>query len=145
MASFNKIDTFVFEVLRARHDFENAEIKVALSNTAPGSISPNPEKVEDIVEIDYANLSSRVFTGVALVRSGGTARVMANDRLGYLAQHANRARWIGGKSLESRHNWWFRLCCFAGTPLQPVVDHPACGHHIFTGSEPYRARLHRQI
>ena len=88
MASFVKINKFVDHLCSGVHNFTStvdAQMTVALSNTAPGS-EPGGNPTDDafgllsnVTEINYANLSSRQFTNVQKSLSTGTLTVDMDD------------------------------------------------------------------
>ena len=66
MATFNKVNDFVANAVH-NMDLESDQIVVALSNTAPGSETPNPASdgngvLANVTQITYTNLSSRNVT-----------------------------------------------------------------------------------
>lgn len=83
MASFNKINDFVKNAVE-NMDLASDTLKVALSNTAPGSESSNPTAdtngiLGNVTEISYSNLSSRTLTSVTSTQTSGTYKLSAAD------------------------------------------------------------------
>lgn len=83
MATFNKVNDFV---ANAVHDMDLAsdQITVALSNTAPGSETPNPTTdgngvLANVTEISYTNCSSRNVTTTSSSQTGGTYKLVLAD------------------------------------------------------------------
>ena len=84
MASFSKINDFVEDVGLEVHDFGVDTLKVALSDTAPGSETSDPTAdgngvLANVTEIDYTNCSSRDLTISSWAVSSGTAQLTLND------------------------------------------------------------------
>jgi len=83
MASFTKVNKFVENAV---HDMDLAsdQLKVALSNTAPGSESTNPTGdsggvLANITEISYSNCSSRDLTTSSSSQTSGTYKLVLAD------------------------------------------------------------------
>jgi len=89
MVAFTKINDFVEDLIDGVHNLGSDSIRIALSNTAPGSESSDPTAdgngvLANVTEISYSNYSDdltvdRVLEGVATVLSSGTATFDAND------------------------------------------------------------------
>jgi hypothetical protein len=79
MATFNKINDFVEDLANGVHDFDTDVFKYALSNTAPGSETPNPTTdgngvLANVTEVAYTNLvENRTISSTAVTLSSGTA------------------------------------------------------------------------
>jgi len=81
MASYNKINDFVYDLARGVHNFSSHTFKLALSNTAPASESSNPAStgngiLANVTQVAYTNLPGGVAPTVDnpdLSISGGTA------------------------------------------------------------------------
>ncbi len=83
MASFNKVNDFVVNAVH-NMDLATDQIKVALTNTAPGSESSNPTAdgngiVGNLTEINYGNCSSRNVTTSSSSQSGGVYKLVVAD------------------------------------------------------------------
>ena len=83
MASFNKVNDFVVNAVH-NMDLASDQIKVALTNTAPGSESSNPTAdgngiVGNLTEISYSNVSSRNVTTSSSSQSGGVYKLVVAD------------------------------------------------------------------
>jgi len=83
MASFNKVNDFVVNAVH-NMDLASDQIKVALTNTAPGSESSNPTAdgngiVGNLTEISYTNCSSRNVTTSSSAQSGGVYKLVVAD------------------------------------------------------------------
>lgn len=81
MASFNKFQQFVEDVLKGEHNFTSdstCTVTVALTNAANAPAATDAT-LSDLTEISYTNLSSRVVTGVTAEHSTGTVTLTAND------------------------------------------------------------------
>ena len=84
MATFNKIKDFVEHTAEKVHNLGADKLKVALSNTAPGSETPNPTTdgngvLANVTEITYTNLSSRNITTTSSAQTGGTYKLTLTD------------------------------------------------------------------
>jgi hypothetical protein len=87
MASFVKIADFVEDLGKAVHNFSSHTLRLALSNTAPASETPNPTTsgngvLANVTQIAYTNISGGVapaLTGVTWSETGGTASLDANN------------------------------------------------------------------
>jgi hypothetical protein len=85
MAAFNKVNDFVEDLLKGVHNLSTATLRLALSNTAPGSESSNPTAsgngvLANVTQIAYTNLSGGVapaLASVVVAESGGTATLDA--------------------------------------------------------------------
>jgi hypothetical protein len=79
MATFNKINDFVEDLANGVHDFDTDVFKYALSNTAPGSETPDPTSdgngvLANVTEVAYTNLvENRTISSTAVTLSSGTA------------------------------------------------------------------------
>ena len=83
MASFNKVNDFVVNAVH-NMDLASDQLKVALTNTAPGSESSNPTAdgngiVGNLTEISYTNCSSRDITTSSSSQSGGVYKLVVAD------------------------------------------------------------------
>jgi hypothetical protein len=83
MATFNKVNDFVANAVH-NMDLESDQIVVALSNTAPGSETPNPTAdgngvLANVTQITYTNLSSRNVTTTSSTQTGGTYKLVLAD------------------------------------------------------------------
>jgi hypothetical protein len=85
MATYNKLNGFVEHLAEKVHNLGSDSLKVALTNTAPGSESTPPTGatgtniLANLTEITYTNLSSRVLTTSSSAQSGGTYSLVIND------------------------------------------------------------------
>ena len=83
MASFNKVNDFVVNAVH-NMDLASDQLKVALTNTAPGSESSNPTAdgngiVGNLTQISYSNCSSRNLTTSSSSQSGGVYKLVVAD------------------------------------------------------------------
>lgn len=83
MATFNKVNDFVANAVH-NMDLESDQIVVALSNTAPGSETPNPTTdgngvLANVTEISYTNCSSRNVTTTSSSQTSGTYKLVLAD------------------------------------------------------------------
>lgn len=81
MASFNKVNQFVENVCKGVHDFTSdstCTVTVALTTNANAPTATD-ETLSDLTQISYANLSSRVITGITAEHSSGTVTCTAAD------------------------------------------------------------------
>lgn len=78
MATFNKFQDTVEQVLKAKHDFSSHTFKVALTNTAPAATNT---VLGDITQISAGNGYSAggSASAVSVSETGGTATVTAGD------------------------------------------------------------------
>lgn len=84
MATFTKINDFVEHVAEGVHNLGSDQLAVALSNTAPGSETPDPTTdgngvLANVTQITYTNLSSRNITTSASAVSSGTYKLTLAD------------------------------------------------------------------
>lgn len=81
MATYNKFNQFVEDVLKGVHNFTSdatCSITVALTAAANAPVATNSVLL-DLTEISYANLSSRIVTGVTCDQTTGTASLTGTD------------------------------------------------------------------
>lgn len=83
MATFNKVNDFVANAVH-NMDLESDQIVIALSNTAPGSETPNPTTdgngvLVNVTQVAYTNLSSRNVTTTSSTQTGGTYKLVLSD------------------------------------------------------------------
>jgi hypothetical protein len=87
MATFNKINDFVEDVVKGVHDFSTDVLKYALSNTAPGSETSDPSAdgngvLANVTEIAYTNLAEdRSISTIVVSLSSGTVKVDGDDEV----------------------------------------------------------------
>jgi len=84
MATFSKVNDFVENLAHGVFDFSTHTLRVALSNLAPGSETPNPATtgngvLANVTEIVYTNCSTRAITLSSSAESGGTYSLTLND------------------------------------------------------------------
>jgi len=87
MAVFNKVNDFVENVAHGVHSLDTDQLVVALSDTAPGSETPDPTTtgngvLTNVTEITYTNLSGtnpRNITTTSSAESGGTYKLTLTD------------------------------------------------------------------
>lgn len=89
MATFTKIADFVEDIAEKVHNLGSDTLKIALSNTAPGSESSNPTStgngvLANVTQISYTNYTDdmavdRTLESVTSVESGGTYTLDASD------------------------------------------------------------------
>lgn len=83
MATFNKVNDFVLNAVH-NMDLASDQVVVALSNTAPGSESPNPATdgngvLANVTQVSYTNLSSRNVTTSSSTQTSGTYKLVLAD------------------------------------------------------------------
>ena len=83
MATFNKVNDFVLNAVH-NMDLASDQVIVALSNTAPGSESPNPATdgngvLANVTQVSYTNLSSRSVTTSSSTQTSGTYKLVLAD------------------------------------------------------------------
>lgn len=76
MAAFNKFQAFVEAMAEGKHNFATAQLKIALSNSAP--LATN-SVLADISEIAYTNLSAREVTTSDSSHTSGTYKLTLAD------------------------------------------------------------------
>lgn len=89
MATTTKIPDFVEDMGRADHDFSTHTLRIALSNTAPGSEASPPTAsgngiLANVTQISYTNYSDdltvdRQLQSVTWSESGGVSKLDAAD------------------------------------------------------------------
>lgn len=79
MAAFSKIQDFVEQLVKAKHDFGAHTFKVMLTNTAPNPAT-NTVKA-DLTEITAQNgyTAGGAASAMSVSESGGTAKITATD------------------------------------------------------------------
>ena len=83
MATFNKVNDFVLNAVH-NMDLASDQVVVALSNTAPGSESPNPATdgngvLANVTQVSYTNLASRSVTTSSSTQTSGTYKLVLAD------------------------------------------------------------------
>lgn len=87
MATFVKINDFVEDLLKGVHNLSTGTLRLALSNIAPASETPNPTTsgngvLGSVTQIAYTNLAGGVapaLASVVVAESGGTATLDADN------------------------------------------------------------------
>lgn len=85
MATFNKINDFVEDLVKGVHDFSAHTFKYALSNTAPASETSDPSAdgngvLANVTEIAYTNVAEdRSISNFAVSLASGTVKVDGDD------------------------------------------------------------------
>lgn len=84
MATFTKINDFVEYLAHGEIDCETDQFSVALSNTSPGSESPNPTTdgngiLANVTQIAYTYLSARTITTNSSGQTSGTYALSLSD------------------------------------------------------------------
>jgi len=77
MAAFTKLQKFIEAVAHGKHNLSTAQIKVALTNTAPNAATAGV--LADLTEIAYTNCSSRNVTTLASAQTGGVYKLTCAD------------------------------------------------------------------
>ncbi|MEW6023595.1 MAG: hypothetical protein AB1807_15815 [Pseudomonadota bacterium] len=77
MAAFTKLQKFIEAVAHGKHNLSTAQIKVALTNTAPNAATAGV--LADLTEIAYTNCSSRNVTTSASAQTGGSYKLTCAD------------------------------------------------------------------
>lgn len=81
MASFNKFQQFAEDLAKGVHNFTSdstCSVTVALCAAANAPVATN-SILGNLTQISYANLSSRVITGVTAEHTTGTVTLTADD------------------------------------------------------------------
>jgi hypothetical protein len=81
VSAFFKSQHFVSNAFKGIHNFTSdatCTITVALSNTA-GDADTTKATLSQITQISYANLSSRIVTGVSCEQAAGVVHLTGND------------------------------------------------------------------
>lgn len=78
MATYNKFNVFVEDLIKGVHDFDAHTFKVMLTNTAP--VATNSVKA-DLTEISAGNgyTAGGTATTITTSRSGGTSKITGTD------------------------------------------------------------------
>lgn len=85
MATFNKLNGFVEHLAEKVHNLGSDTLKVALSNTAPGSESTPPTGatatciLANVTQVSYTYCSSRTVSVSSSSQSGGTYTLVMSD------------------------------------------------------------------
>ena len=87
MATFNKIADFVEDLMNGVHNFDTHTFRLALSNTAPGSETPNPTTagngiLANVTQIAYTNLAGGVapaLDNMSVTLATATATIDCDD------------------------------------------------------------------
>jgi hypothetical protein len=84
MATFTKVNDFVGDTHNGVHNLATGQLKVALSNTAPGSEASNPLSdgngvLANVTEIAYTNLSTRNITTTSSSQTAGVYSLVLVD------------------------------------------------------------------
>jgi hypothetical protein len=79
MATFNKFQDFVEQVLKGVHNFSSHTFKVALSNTAPVNTNTILANITQISATGGYTAGGYALDSVTLTESGGTAKVTIAD------------------------------------------------------------------
>jgi len=77
MPAFTKFQKFSEAVAHGKHNLSTAQIKVALTNTAPNAATAGV--LADLTEISYANCSSRNVTTSASAQTAGQYKLTLAD------------------------------------------------------------------
>jgi len=81
MASLNKINKFVEDVLSGVHDFSSDTFKVALTNSAPTAADTLLANVTQIAVAGGYASGGYTLDGVTLSQASGTAKVVITDEV----------------------------------------------------------------
>ncbi|MCK4501123.1 hypothetical protein KAU11_11550 [Candidatus Babeliales bacterium] len=88
MPTFVKINDFVEDIGKGVHNLSTGVLKLALSNTAPGSEAPDPTTsgngvVANVTQIAYTNVSGGqpTLASITFTETGGTATLDAADEV----------------------------------------------------------------
>jgi len=85
MAAFNKVNGFVEHLAEKVHDLGGDTLKIALSNTAPGSETPDPSVntadciLGNVTAVSTTALDSVTVTTTGSSQTGGTYKLVCND------------------------------------------------------------------
>src|SRR5689334_3699979 len=78
MASFNKFNAFVEDQAEKLHDLGSDQLLVCLTAAANAPVATY-RRQNELTEIAYTNLSSRVLTRVSSSQSSGTYKLILSD------------------------------------------------------------------
>jgi hypothetical protein len=78
VATYNKFNQFIEDVMHGVHDLANDSLVVALTAAANAPVATN-EVLGDLTEIAYTNLSSRAVTVSTSAQTSGTYTLDVND------------------------------------------------------------------
>lgn len=78
MAVFNKFNSFVEHLAEGVHNFQDHTLKVALVAAANAPVATNTV-LADLVEINYANASSRTVVRTASSQTNGVYKLVVQD------------------------------------------------------------------
>lgn len=78
MASFNKFQPFVANVANKVYNLGSDSLKIALCATANAPVATN-NKLADLTEISYTNLSARTITTTSSTQSSGTYKLILTN------------------------------------------------------------------
>jgi len=76
MATFNKINAFVEALAEKSHNLGSDQLVIALTNTAHTSTW---DRLTDLTQISYTNLSSRNITTTSSTQTSGTYKLVLSD------------------------------------------------------------------
>jgi len=84
MATFNKVNDYVFHLHEKVHDMANDQLVIALSDTLPSSETSDPSAdgngvLANVTQITYTNLSSRNLTVSGSAQTSGTYKLSITD------------------------------------------------------------------
>ena len=77
MPAFQKVHAFAKAVADGKHNLSTAQLKIALTNTAPNAATA--AVLADIAEIAYTNCSSRNVTTSSSVQTAGVYKLTCAD------------------------------------------------------------------
>ena len=75
MASYNKINSFVEDLGKKRHDLSADTLTLALTTTALAPVATNTA-LANLTEISYTNCSTRVCTITSYLNTTGTSKLI---------------------------------------------------------------------
>lgn len=78
MATYNKFNAFVEDICEKVHNLASDQLTVGLTAAANAPVATNSDRT-DLMEISYANLSSRNLTTSSSSQTSGTYTLVLND------------------------------------------------------------------
>ena len=81
MAAYNKIQDFVEQILKAKHDFSSHTFKFLLTNSAPSASNTIKADLTEITAANGYSAGGLTADGVTLSEASGTAKLVITDEV----------------------------------------------------------------
>ena len=81
MATYNKIQDFVEQILKAKHDFSSHTFKFLLTNSAPSASNTIKADLTEITAANGYSAGGLTADGVTLSEASGTAKLVITDEV----------------------------------------------------------------